>query len=186
MLVGRDGGGHPPTISTPTLLPTGSLYSPQFPSLQETKMADRRSSENFPLLSVFLCCLVSRWVSLAGGLKGLRNSRDLPLASAHLRYGYRCKLESSTINLNYRPCRAQMEIKGQFDAVWVQYLQREPAARKRNDFSRQRWQIKKPKWCQGWRQVGYGGNNVEIVNSNLLWKLEIIMSYKVGELITAG
>ena len=29
-------------------------------------------------------------------------------------------------------------------------------------------------------------NNVEIVNSNLLWKLEIVMSYKVSELITAG
>ena len=113
----------------------------------------RRSSENFPLFSVCLCCLVSRWVSLAGGLKGLRNSRDLPLASAHLKDGYRCKLESSTINLNYRPCCVQMEIKGQFDAGWAQYLQREPAARKRNSFSSQGWQIKKPKWCQGWRQV---------------------------------
>ena len=45
MLVGRGGRGHPPTISTPTPLPTGSLYSPQFPSLQETKMAARRKYE---------------------------------------------------------------------------------------------------------------------------------------------
>ena len=40
--MGRGGARASPTISTPTPLPTGSLYSPQFRSFQETHMAARR------------------------------------------------------------------------------------------------------------------------------------------------
>jgi len=57
MPVGRGGGGHgrqrksffrpfTPTLLTPPLLPTGILYSPQFCSHQETKMAARRTQRS--------------------------------------------------------------------------------------------------------------------------------------------
>ena len=52
MSLGRDGGGHPhPTLLTSPPLPMGILYSPQFHSHQETKMAARQTRRSTSTIS---------------------------------------------------------------------------------------------------------------------------------------